>query len=52
MKTARGHGQFVRRFTFPAALGVDEVQADFKDGILTVTLPKAASARGRRVEVG
>jgi HSP20 family protein len=51
VRLERGHGQFVRRFTFPAPLAVDEVQADFKDGILTVTLPKAASARGRRVEV-
>ena len=41
-----------RRFTFPGPLAVDAVQADFKDGILTVTLPKAAEARGRRVEVG
>jgi HSP20 family molecular chaperone IbpA len=31
---------------------VDAVQADFRDGILTVTLPKAPEARGRRVEVG
>ena len=52
VRLERGHGQFVRRFTFPGALAVDAVQADFKDGILTVTLPKAPEARGRRVEVG
>ena len=47
----RGHGSFVRRFTFPSRLDVDAVQADFADGILTVTLPKAPESRGRRVEV-
>ena len=52
VRLERGHGQFVRRFTFPGPLDVDAVQADFKDGILTVTLPKAAEARARRVEVG
>ena len=52
VRLERGHGQFVRRFTFPGALAVDAVEADFSNGILTVTLPKAALARGRRVEVG
>ena len=52
VRLERGHGQFVRRFSFPGPLAVDAVQADFKDGILIITLPKAAEARGRRVEVG
>ena len=51
VRLERGHGPFVRRFTFPSRLAVDAVQADMKDGILTITLPKAADARGRRVEV-
>ena len=51
VRLERGHGQFVRRFTFPSRLAVDAVQADMKDGILVVTLPKAPDARGRRVEV-
>jgi HSP20 family protein len=52
VRLERGHGQFVRRFTFPGRLSVDDVQADFRDGILTVTLPKSPETRGRRVEVG
>ena len=51
VRLERGHGSFVRRFTFPSRLDVDAVQADFADGILTVTLPKAPEPRGRRVEV-
>ena len=52
VRLERGHGQFVRRFTFPVDLAVDRVEADFKDGILTVTAPKATDVSGRRVEVG
>jgi HSP20 family protein len=52
VRLERGHGPFVRRFTFPSRLDVGGVQADFADGILTVTLPKAPEARSRRVEVG
>ena len=51
VRLERGHGPFVRRFTFASRLDVDAVQADFADGILTVTLPKVIEARGRRVEV-
>ena len=51
VRLERGHGSFVRRFTFPSRLDVDAVQAEFADGILTVTLPKAPESRGRRVEV-
>lgn len=52
VRLERGQGQFVRRFAFEARLDVDLVEADYKDGILTITLPKAPDARGRRVEVG
>lgn len=51
VRLERGHGHFVRRFTFPGRLALDAVQADFRAGILTVTLPKATDTRGRRVEV-
>lgn len=52
VRLERGHGAFVRRFSFQSRIEVDAVQADFRDGILTITLPKASEARGRRVEVG
>ena len=52
VRLERGHGPFVRKFTFASRLDVEAVQADFAGGILTVTLPKVAEARGRRVEVG
>jgi HSP20 family protein len=46
----RGHGQFQRTFEFGTAVAADQVSADLRDGVLTVTLPKAAPAV-RRIEV-
>lgn len=40
-----------RRFQLPETLDFDQVGADLKDGVLTVTLPKTAAARPRRIEV-
>jgi len=47
----RGHGRFSRAFQLPEAIDVDKIAADLKDGLLTVTLPKAASRATRRIAV-
>jgi len=38
-------GQFERRLRLPSAVQADKVQARFKEGMLTITLPKSADAR-------
>ena len=50
-RVERGHGHFSRAFALPEAVDVDAVTADLKDGILTVTMPKAAGRGTRRVDV-
>jgi HSP20 family protein len=50
-RVERGHGAFVRRFSVHAAVDVEHVTADLKDGVLTLTLPKSAAALPRRIEV-
>ena len=50
-RVERGHGHFSRAFALPEAIDVDAVTADLKDGILTVTMPKAAGRGTRRVDV-
>ena len=50
-RVERGHGRFSRTFTLPDAIDVDAVTADLADGVLTITLPKAAGASPRRVDV-
>jgi HSP20 family protein len=46
----RGHGSFQRTFEFADAVDQDGITADLRHGVLTVTLPKMASAP-RRIEV-
>lgn len=47
----RATGAFSRSFAIPVSIDGDKVTADFKNGLLTVTLPKKESARGRTIEV-
>lgn len=44
-------GRFQRTFTLPVAVEATKVQATYKDGILTVTLPKAEEARPKQIQV-
>jgi HSP20 family protein len=41
----RGQGQFQRRFVFAEPIDVARVAAEFKDGVLTITIPKQAVRR-------
>lgn len=47
----RGYGSFVRSFALPASVDADKVQAHYKDGVLTVTLPKTEAAKARKVKI-
>jgi HSP20 family protein len=45
------YGQFQRVVPLPTSVQYEKVKAEFKDGIITLTLPKEESARGRVVKV-
>ncbi len=47
----RRYGQFRRAVVLPYDVKVDEVEAEFEDGILTLTLPKAETAKGKKVAI-
>jgi HSP20 family protein len=47
----RGQMSFARSFALPVHVDPDRVSADLKDGLLTITLPKAAEARPRQISV-
>lgn len=47
----RSYGKFVRRLALPAEVDDQKVAAEFKDGVLTVHLPKSPAAKPRAVEV-
>lgn len=42
---------FMRTLRLPAAIEADHVEAKIADGVLTLTLPKAESARPRKISV-
>ncbi|MEM6455526.1 MAG: Hsp20/alpha crystallin family protein [Acidobacteriota bacterium] len=50
-RVERAHGTFSRTFALPVDVDADAAEARFEDGILAVTLPKAAQARARRIDV-
>jgi HSP20 family protein len=47
----RLYGAFTRTLTLPWEIVADKVSAELKDGILTITLPKAEAAKPHKVAV-
>jgi len=47
----RGVGTFSRVMRLPVSVDADRVEAELRNGVLTITLPKAESARLRKIEV-
>lgn len=47
----RSYGEFVRSFAVPSTVDTEKVEADYKNGVLTVTLPRKESAKPRQVKV-
>ena len=50
-RVERVAGKFVRTFTLPDNVQTDAIKAQFKDGVLELTIPKIAKAEPRRIEV-
>lgn len=47
----RHFGKFMRSITLPASINGGNISADFTDGVLTLTLPKADEVKPRRIAV-
>lgn len=47
----RSYGSFVRSFTLPENVDEKNIKAEFKDGVLSVHLPKAAKAKPKGSEI-
>jgi HSP20 family protein len=50
-RTERFTGKFRRSITLPTRVDANKVNATYKDGILTVTLPKAEEAKPKQIQV-
>ena len=47
----RFHGSFARSFTLPAAVEADAVDASYRDGVLTLHIPKKDDAKARSIDI-
>jgi HSP20 family protein len=47
----RGTGQFSRSFQFPTDLALDQAEASYKQGMLTIRIPKRAEAKPRQIAI-
>ena len=47
----RNYGTFVRTFTVPSTVDPEKVAAEYKNGVLTVRLPKKEAAKPRQVKI-
>jgi HSP20 family protein len=50
-RVERHSGSFSRSVTLPCSVVEDKVTAEFKDGVLTVSLPKSEEAKARKITV-
>jgi HSP20 family protein len=50
-RTERFFGRFQRTVALPTPVAADKVKASYKDGVLTITLPKTEEAKPKQIEV-
>jgi HSP20 family protein len=51
LRIERAYGSFQRSFTLPTTIQQEKVRAVFKDGVLELTLPKAESAKPKKIAI-
>lgn len=50
-RVERRYGKFTRSFALPSQVDSEKVEASFKNGVLTITVPKLAAAQARKVKI-
>ena len=50
-RVERSYGAFTRSFSLPSRIDTEKVKAEFKDGVLSITLPVKAEAKPRHIDV-
>ena len=50
-RVERSYGTFTRTFSLPGSIDADRVAASYKDGVLTLTMPKKEEARPKTIKI-
>ena len=50
-RVERSYGSFARSFSLPNSISTDKVTAEFKDGLLTLTMPKREEAKPKTIKI-
>ena len=47
----RSYGSFARSFSLPNSINAEKVKAEYKDGLLTLTMPKREEAKPKTIKI-
>jgi HSP20 family protein len=50
-RVERSYGVFTRSFSLPSSINTEQVKAEYKDGQLTLTMPKREEAKPKTVKI-
>ena len=50
-RVERSYGPFARAFTLSTSVDPDKIRANYKAGVLSITLPKAEAAKPKRIQI-
>ena len=50
-RVERSYGTFTRTFSLPNSIDSDKVAANYKDGVLTLTMPKKEEAKPKTIKI-
>jgi HSP20 family protein len=51
LRQERFYGKFQRALTLPKPVAADKITAQYKDGVLSVTLPKVEEAKPKQIDI-
>jgi len=50
-RVERSYGSFARSFSLPNSIDADKVKAEYKDGLLTLSMPKREEAKPKTIKI-
>ncbi len=51
LRVERAYGSFARSFSLASTVNTDAIKADYKDGVLTLSVPKREEAKPKQIKV-